>query len=71
MEKDINLVIEDFRDSLITQCNQSQLPAAVVYYIVKDVYGMVAEQYQDYIDNLRRTEAQQQTQKESDTSLDN
>ena len=68
--KDINLIIEDFRDSLIKQCNESQLPAAVVYYIVKDVYGMVADQYQDYIENMRRAEVQQQVQEESDTSLD-
>lgn len=66
MERDINLVIEDFRQNLIKQCNEAGLPASVVYYVFKDVFNLVEDQYRDYLEEAsakeqERLRAQQET----------
>ena len=37
--KDINLIIEEFKQGLVNSVNQSNLPLAVCYYVMKDVFN--------------------------------
>jgi hypothetical protein len=50
---DINLAIEDFRDSLMTVLNSSHLPVSVIYYVMSNIYDSVALQYKNYIEQAR------------------
>ena len=45
MQKDINLIIEDFKQSVFDSANQSNLPISVVYYVLKDVMNEVESEY--------------------------
>ncbi len=54
MNQDINLVIENFKNSIISQINNSGLPAGVVYYVIKDVFQNTETSYYNYIGQLRR-----------------
>ena len=65
MDKDINLVIEDFKGSLMNTINNSGLPISVVYYIMTDLYKEVDTQYYNYINQARQqlaAAAQQQVE---------
>jgi len=55
--------MEKFRKQLIDLINSTQLPAEAVYYIVKDVYRDLYEDYQSY---LREVEQQEQANKEKE-----
>jgi len=45
MEKSINIQIEEFRSNLLNLVNNSGLPAAMVYYIYKDIGKEVENAY--------------------------
>lgn len=55
-QKDINLVIENFREGLIQYLNSTELPPSVTFYIFKDVYQAVEKDYGTIINNLMREE---------------
>ena len=57
MDKDINLVIEDFKNGLTSTINNSGLPISVVYYIVTDLYKELDQQYYQYIRQARQEAA--------------
>lgn len=54
MEQDINLVIEDFKNTLTSTINNSGLPISVVYYIITDLYKELDNQYYQYIRQARQ-----------------
>ena len=56
MQKDINLIIEDFKQSIFDSANQSNLPISVVYYVLKDVMNEVESEYTNYINQARTRE---------------
>ena len=57
MEQDINLVIEDFKNTLTSTINNSGLPISVVYYIITDLYKELDNQYYQYIRQARQAVA--------------
>lgn len=56
MEKDINLQIEEFRQTIIDTVNRSGLPISVAYYILKDVMIDFTDSYKNYLDQAKRRE---------------
>lgn len=49
MDKDINLVVEEFRQNLVATVNNSGLPASIIYYVLTDVYNEINSQYKAYL----------------------
>ncbi len=50
----INLNIENLKDSLIKTLNTSNLPIGVAIYVLKDVYGMLLQEYQRALNNEKQ-----------------
>lgn len=46
MNTDINLQVENFREELINYLENSNLPASIVFYVLRDVSRTMEEQYQ-------------------------
>ena len=49
MDKDINLVVEEFRQNLVATVNNSGLPVSIIYYVLTDVYNEINSQYKVYL----------------------
>ena len=69
MDKDINLVVEEFRQSLVATVNNSGLPASVIYYVLTDVYNEINSQYKAYLRDTQQKLMMEQA--ESATPQDN
>lgn len=54
MEKDINLVIEQYRQNLLQVINTEQLPPSIKYYILKDVFALAESSYYNYINQIQQ-----------------
>lgn len=59
MEQDINLIIEDFKGSLMSTVNNCGLPISVIYYVMTDLYKEIDAQYFNYINQARAALSQQ------------
>jgi hypothetical protein len=59
MEQDINLIIEDFKGSLMSTINNCGLPISVIYYVMTDLYKEVDTQYYNYINQARAAASRQ------------
>lgn len=57
MQQDINLIIENFKQTIFDAANQSGLPLSVVYYVLSDVFREVETEYNNYINTARVREA--------------
>lgn len=57
MQQDINLIIENFKQTIFDAANQSGLPLSVVYYVLSDVFREVETEYNNYINTARAREA--------------
>ncbi len=53
-QKDINLMVEEFKQRLVDTINQSELPAAMVYYIFKDTFTNVEQSYFNYLNEASK-----------------
>ena len=42
---DFNLECNNFKNAIIATINDSKLPAAAIYYILKDIYNSIELQY--------------------------
>ena len=62
MEKDINLIVEEFRQNLVATVNNSGLPASVIYYVLTDVYNEINTQYKAYLRDAQQKLMAEQTQ---------
>lgn len=73
MERDSNLIVEQFKTDLIDAINHSNLPIAVVYYVAKDVFKDLEETYTNYVSKALKDEqaAQLQQNKEKPLNEDN
>ena len=65
MEKDINLIVEEFRQNLVATVNNSGLPASVIYYVLTDVYNEINTQYKAYLREAQQKLMTEQTQNAS------
>lgn len=54
--KDINLIIEEFKQGLVNSVNQSNLPLSVCYYVMKDVFNELVSTYENYIKQVQQTQ---------------
>lgn len=54
MNQDVNITIEQFKQSIIEECQSSQLPISIVYYILKDVFNTVESDYYTYLNDAAK-----------------
>lgn len=59
--------MDELKNKLIDDCNNSNLPLEAVYYIVKDLYRDVCDTYNEY---LERVEKQKLLKALEDTAQD-
>ena len=52
---DISLQSEQFKNKLLNQINQEQLPPVIIYYIIKDIYDIIENSYKNYLQNIPTT----------------
>lgn len=75
MEKEIrgiNLQIDNFKTEMVNLINESNLPIAVVYYVLKDVFleveslynNTAAAEYQDFCDKAIKEEQEKNKSEE-------
>lgn len=57
MEHDFSLQVEDFKKSMTSMVNHSNLPPAMLYYISKDIFQEIEKSYFQYLDRTAREEA--------------
>lgn len=50
---DFNLKCDDFKQEIIKKINDSQLPIVATYYILKDLFNQIQQQYYGTINQLR------------------
>ena len=72
MQKDISLSIEDYKNNVVDAVNSSEFPPAIIYYIIKDIFQNVEQNYLSYIQQAKREEnkmleQQQQEEQEEET----
>ena len=56
--------MEEFRKKLIEVINESHLPFEATYYIVKDVYRDVADNYENLLKEIQKNKQEQKVQNE-------
>ena len=49
MEQDVNIIMEQYRQTLIEATQNSQLPIGVVRYIINDVASLINKEYDAYM----------------------
>lgn len=54
MENDINISIEEFKLNIIKLLNNSNMPIGIMYYVMKDVFGELTEEYQNYLNTATK-----------------
>lgn len=54
MENDINISIEEFKLNIIKLLNNSNMPIGIMYYVMKDVFGELTEEYQNYLNTVTK-----------------
>lgn len=54
MEKDINLIIEQYKQNLLQIINTEQLPPSIKYYVLKDVFTLAESSYYNYINQIQQ-----------------
>ena len=66
MEQDVNIMIEQYKESLFNITNQSNLPIGIIRLVVNDFNTFVEENYQQYMKQAREraAAAAQQTAQE-------
>jgi len=53
MDKDFNLVCDDLKIKLTNLINESELPVAATYYILKDIFHNVENFYIGYLNEKK------------------
>ena len=59
---DISLQSEQFKNKLLNQINQEQLPPVVIYYIIKDINNIIEDSYRNYLNNIPTTVEENKTE---------
>ena len=54
MEQNVNLLVEQFRQELLDKIQRAPFPPAVSYYITKDVFRDIENQYFGYLESIKR-----------------
>lgn len=59
MSENFNLQCDDLKNNIINILNQSGFPIVIIYYIIKDIYHDVENNYIGYLNTIRMKEAKQ------------
>lgn len=59
-----NTIIENLRQNLINDINNSQLPVGIVYYVAKDVFTEIERGYKNALDSEKQTEKTEEAKEE-------
>ena len=59
MQKNIDIAIEDLKQNVISEFENSGLPISVVYYIMKTIFQDLESDYLRYIDKERFKQLQE------------
>ena len=70
MQEDINLIIENFKNSIVQMVNENNLPPAVVYYIFKDVFKDIETSYTNYLNQVRKQQKNEQIREALSTEIE-
>lgn len=74
MNRDINLNIEFFKNSMVDTINNSGLEIGIVYYVLKDILKDFEGNYFDYLNSALQEERekikQQKIVEQNDTVID-
>ena len=66
MEQDINIAIEQYKQSLIDITNQSGLPIGIIKYVFNDLNTEIATEYDQYMrQKIQERQAAAAAQKEA------
>ena len=57
MSENFNLQCDDLKNNIINILNQSGFPIVIIYYIIKDIYHDVENNYIGYLNTIRMKEA--------------
>lgn len=68
-EKDFNIKCENLRLAVRDVINQSDLPLAAVYYIIKDIYSELFNLYMSYFNTAQLKKLNEQ-QEQLDQNID-
>lgn len=52
--QDVNVLMEQFKISIINLLNNNDMPIGMTYYILKDIMNEVADEYQRYLNQASR-----------------
>lgn len=66
MDKDFNLVCDDLKIKLTNLINESELPVAAIYYILKDIFHNVENFYIGYLNEKKIKQAAEQQKKDKE-----
>ena len=66
MDKDFNLVCDDLKIKLTNLINESELPVAATYYILKDIFHNVENFYIGYLNEKKIKQAAEQQKKDKE-----
>ena len=57
MNHDFSLQVEEFKESIAATINRSNMPPAILYYVMKDTFKDVERSYFQYLDRVAKEEA--------------
>lgn len=57
--QNINLLSEQFKQKILNTINQAQLPASLVYYILKDIFNSLEIGYFNSLNTISKEQKQQ------------
>ena len=66
-QQDFSLVCEKLKQQIMNTLNSNNLPPIIKYYIIKDVYSQVENNYVNYINAQLR---QEKKQKKEETGIE-
>lgn len=60
MEQDVNILMEQYKQALISVTQNAQLPIGVVRYIFNDINNMINREYEAYLQEAAAAQRKQQ-----------
>lgn len=71
MDKDFNLTCDDLKIKLTDLINESELPVAATYYILKDIFHSLENFYIGYLNEKKIKQVAEQQKKDEEDSDEN
>lgn len=71
MDKDFNLMCDDLKIKMTDLINESELPVAATYYILKDIFHNLENFYIGYLNEKKIKQVAEQQKKDEEDSNEN